>query len=192
MLLKGGKHILLIDNFDSFTYTIADYLGRLGCRVKVLERNCVTQAQISAFDGIVFSPGPGSPADLPQLQELVQFALENKPVFGICLGFQAIAFHFGSDVLKGKPMHGKISSVQLTVPDHWLFDGIPAKFPVVRYHSLIVKEVNSPLIPLAITNEQEIMALAHQELPIAAVQYHPEAYLTAFGLQTFKNWINFC
>lgn len=190
--MKGEKHILLIDNFDSFTFTIADYLGRSGCRVKVVERNLVSISEFSSFDGIVFSPGPGSPAELPRLQELVHLAMERKPVFGICLGFQSIAYHFGFDVLKGKPMHGKISTVRLIVPDHWLFHQIPSVFPVVRYHSLIVKEVKSPLIPLAMTDEGEIMAFAHESNLVAAVQYHPEAHLTAFGLQTFKNWINFC
>lgn len=183
--------ILLIDNFDSFTYNVWDYLSRSGAEVKVKRRNEVSVSEIFHYQGVVISPGPGNPKEIPELMNLVESAVTQKPTLGICLGFQAIAYHFGAEVQKGKPMHGKVSDVVVTHRGN-LLKALPDTFQVVRYHSLIVTELKEPLIPLAVTDAKELMAFEHQNLPVAAVQFHPEAHLTQFGETIFRNWLDLC
>lgn len=190
--MKGSKSILLVDNFDSFTFTIADYLLQLGATVEVKSRSDVSPNDFSPFDGVLFSPGPGNPTEMPELLELIKAAISAKPVFGICLGFQAIGYIFGAEILQGLPMHGKLSTISIENPEHWLFSQIPYSFEVVRYHSLIVSELKSPLVGLAHAEGGELMAFAHENLPVAGVQFHPEAHLTAYGLRILENWLNLC
>ena len=186
-----GPEILIVDNFDSFTYTIQDYFVQLGAGVTVLQRPHVQKEELSHFKGVVFSPGPGNPANMPELLELVAFAVQTKPTLGICLGFQAIALHFGAKIKKGKPTHGKISSIQ-TDCTSWLYSNIPPHIEVVRYHSLQIENLLPPLVSRACLPTGELMAFEHLSLPVAGVQYHPEAYLTQFGHQTLRNWLDFC
>ena len=189
--MSGQAHILLIDNFDSFTYNIWDYLSRVGANVEVKRRNEISVPDIARYDGIVISPGPGNPKELPDLMNLVEATVNQKPTLGICLGFQAIAYHFGSEILEGEPMHGKISNIQVTVRGN-LLKGLPDQMQVVRYHSLTVNNLKAPLVNLAITKNQEVMAFEHQTLPVAGLQYHPEAYLSQYGPEVFRNWLDLC
>jgi anthranilate synthase component II len=183
------RKILLVDNFDSFTFNIEDYLKQQGANVTVLNRSEIRIADYEMYDGIVFSPGPGNPANLPDLCMLVENAVISKPTFGICLGFQAIAFSLGAQIVKGIPRHGKLSKV-FKVQDGKLLTGLPDQFDVVRYHSLFVKDLLPPLKILLETENKEIMAFEHSNLPVCGVQFHPEAYLSEGGLTFFRNWLS--
>ena len=180
-----------MDNHDSFTYNIWDYLSVLGAAVEVVRIEKLVEADFTHYNGIVLSPGPGHPGNLPQLQKIVKYVSYRFPVLGICLGFQALALEFGSTVEKGTPTHGKCCTVS-KMNEGRLISGLPTEFEVVRYHSLVVKNVKEPLIPLLQTETGELMAFEHASLPIAGVQYHPEAHLTAFGFEILKNWLSFC
>jgi anthranilate synthase component 2 len=182
--------LLLIDNYDSFTYNIFDYLCQLGMKVRVEERAKCGLGDLHSAKGLVFSPGPGNPEKLPDLHELICEAVRHKPVLGICLGHQAIAASFGGTISKARPMHGKISTVYRVGKEHPLLTGIPASFKVVRYHSLLVSNLPGPLMPVLETAEGELMAFCHKSLPVAGLQFHPEAWLTQFGHQLLKNWID--
>ena len=189
--MQTPKKILLIDNHDSFTYNIWDHLSILGAQVFVIRIEKVIPSHINHYDGIVLSPGPGNPANLPELEAIVRYIIPHFPVLGICLGFQALALEFGFEVEKGIPTHGKCCLVE-KMEEGRLTQNLPPSFEVVRYHSLVVKKLNPPLIPLLQTKSGEIMAFEHESLPIAGIQYHPEAHLTAFGFEILKNWLSFC
>jgi anthranilate synthase/aminodeoxychorismate synthase-like glutamine amidotransferase len=189
--LNLQKKILLVDNHDSFTYNIWDYLSILGVEVEVLRIEKITDGDFAKFDGIVLSPGPGHPVNLPELKKIVQFISTRFPVLGICLGFQALALEFGFEVEKGNPTHGKCCQIE-KIHEGKLIQGLPNEFEVVRYHSLVVKKLGNPLIPLLQTKTGEIMAFEHKNLPLAGIQYHPEAHLTQFGFEVLKNWLSFC
>ena len=183
--------LLLVDNFDSFTFNIYDYLCRLGASVKVISRDLVTSQDIHGADGIVLSPGPGNPQNMPILQYLISEFVENKPVLGICLGHQALALYFGASLRKAAPMHGKISLVS-KINDPALLRNLPASFRVVRYHSLLVENLPTGLIPLLETEDHSLMAFQHKQLPVMGIQFHPEAHLSEFGLLLLKNWLDVC
>lgn len=183
--------LLLVDNFDSFTFNIRDYFGRLGAEVGVISRKDCHPGQMADFDGIVFSPGPGNPQDMPDLSILVSEALSMKPVLGICLGHQALALHFGSSLIKTNPFHGKVSEVFRVSASPYL-NNIPERFRVVRYHSLIIHELSNELQPLLRTADNNLMAFCHPELPVLGVQFHPEAHLTEYGLPLLQNWLDSC
>jgi len=189
--IQRKPKILLIDNYDSFTYNLWDYISILGAEVNVVRTESITDSHFSGVNGVILSPGPGNPNSLPDLRKIVQFVLPRFPVLGVCLGFQAIALHFGCEVIKGNPTHGKISKV-FKVNNGRLISDIPIGFEVVRYHSLIVRELKEPLISLLTTQSNEIMAFEHNQAPIFGIQYHPEAHLTQFGFEILKNWLSFC
>ncbi|WP_296619837.1 aminodeoxychorismate/anthranilate synthase component II [Marivirga sp.] len=182
--------ILLLDNFDSFTYNLLDYFNQLGEECEVI-RNDVSPGELnkSKYSALVLSPGPGKPEDAGFLMEYI-CAFENEmPILGVCLGHQAIAKYFGANVVKAiKPMHGKLSNIH-QLKDDELFEGMNHEFKVVRYHSLVVKDLEDTLLlPLANTKENENMIFKHQFLPIYGIQYHPEAVLTDYGLKVLSNW----
>jgi len=186
-----NRKILLVDNFDSFTFNVKDYLEQCGALVTVKSRPDVRISDYQMYDGIVFSPGPGNPVNMPDLCSLVERALLSKPTFGICLGFQAIAFCMHAKISKGNPCHGKLSRVQ-KVRESRLLIGLPNHFDVVRYHSLLVTDLAPQLKVLLETVEKEIMAFEHFNLPVYGVQFHPEAHLTEGGRTIFQNLINLC
>lgn len=186
-----NRKILLVDNFDSFTFNVKDYLEQCGVSVTVTARPEVKIADYELYDGVVFSPGPGNPATMPELCELVRSAIISKPTLGICLGFQAIAFCLGSTIRKGIPHHGKLSEVR-KIQDGTFINSLPDRFEVVRYHSLVVSDLVPPLKILLETDDQEIMAFEHFSRPVCGVQFHPEAYLSEHGLTFFQNWLNLC
>ena len=183
--------LLLLDNFDSFTYNLVDYFGQLGVEVHVL-RNDVSLEEIKALPikGIVLSPGPGEPQKAGVMMDVIRHYHDKVPMLGICLGHQALGEFFGARLDKGiKPMHGKIS--EITCEADPLFAGLPSKMPVVRYHSLVLKHWPASIVPLAYTAEGELMAFRHSTLPLYALQFHPEAALTTYGLDMLKNWLDF-
>ncbi len=188
---KKTINLLLVDNQDSFTYNIRDYLARLGARVQVLDRDSVSLRHIENSDGVVFSPGPGNPAGMTQLLNLIGQAVARKPVLGICLGHQALAYYFGAQIRQANPMHGKISKVH-KVNDSSLLNQIPDSFSVVRYHSLYVDSIPDDLIPILQTEDSILMAFQHRIFPVFGIQFHPEAHLSEFGLDMLRNWINMC
>ena len=179
---------MLLDNFDSYTYNLLDYFGQLGIEAHVI-RNDTPLSEIEKldFEGIVLSPGPGIPQNAGNLLAVIDQYHQTKPMLGICLGHQALGEYFGATLQKGiRPMHGKIS--EITCRADSIFKNLPNQMPVVRYHSLVLKEASPVLLPLAFTAERELMAFRHVSLPLYALQFHPEAYLTTYGLDMLRNW----
>jgi anthranilate synthase/aminodeoxychorismate synthase-like glutamine amidotransferase len=188
--------LLLLDNFDSFTFTLADYLRQLGAEV-VVRRNDVplTELNVPAFDGLVLSPGPGTPAEAGVMPAVIQAFHQQMPMLGVCLGHQALGEFFGGAVVRAaRPMHGKVTDMRCDTAEP-LFAGLPAVQPITRYHSLILSEpLPAVLQPLAHTTgpAPELMALRHRTLPLYGVQFHPEALLTPHGLAILGNWLRCC
>ncbi|MBF8965386.1 aminodeoxychorismate/anthranilate synthase component II [Pontibacter sp. FD36] len=181
--------LLLLDNFDSFTYNLVDYFGQLGVEVHVL-RNDVKLEEVQGLpiEGIVLSPGPGEPQRAGVMMDVIRHYHDKVPMLGICLGHQALGEFLGAQLDKGiKPMHGKIS--EISCEDDPMFAGLPSKMPVVRYHSLVLKHWPDSIVPLAYTAERELMAFRHSTLPLHALQFHPEAALTTYGLDMLRNWL---
>lgn len=183
--------ILLLDNYDSFTYNLYDYLLQTGSECQVLRNDALSLAAFEQLDfqAIVFSPGPKRPADAGLMPALIERLHDRVPMLGICLGHQALGEFFGAKLVKAAiPMHGKTTEIRHN--RHPLFANIPERFTVMRYHSLLLESLDgTPLECLAKTDEGEIMALAHRTLPLLGVQFHPESILTEHGLQLLKNWV---
>lgn len=187
--------LLLLDNFDSFTYNLLDYFRQLGCAVDVV-RNDVPLRKVESreFDALVLSPGPGTPQAAGNLLEVLAAYHQRVPVLGVCLGHQALGEFFGATVARAsRPMHGKVSDIEVALNEP-LFRGLPPRMPVTRYHSLVVQQLPPELLPLAHTADaaREIMALRHTTLPLYGVQFHPEALLTTQGLAMLRNWVRYC
>lgn len=183
--------VLLIDNFDSFTWNLVDYLQQAGVLVTLVRNNDLDKANASDYQGLVISPGPGTPASSGKLMSFLQKQIDCKPILGVCLGHQAIGVLFGASLEKGKPMHGKISKVK-TIGSQELFYQIPDEYKVTRYHSLVLKNIVEPLEVVQETEAGECMAIKHKTLPVWGIQYHPEAHLTEFGFQLVSNWVYRC
>jgi anthranilate synthase/aminodeoxychorismate synthase-like glutamine amidotransferase len=183
--------VLLLDNYDSFTYNLYDYLLQTGVECVVHRNDAFTLEGFEQLDfqAIVLSPGPKHPSDAGLMLPLLRLFTGRAPILGICLGHQAIGQCFGAPLVKARvPMHGKTSVIRHT--GHPLFEGIPTSFQVMRYHSLLLESLDgTPLQSIATGPEKEIMALAHPELPLWGVQFHPESVLTEHGLQLLKNWV---
>lgn len=182
--------ILLVDNFDSFTYNLVDYFEQIGETCHIVRNDISPEALPDInFNKVILSPGPGIPEKAGYLMDYIKYFESKLPILGICLGHQALAQYYGATVEKAiKPMHGKLSTVYQT-KKHPLFNDFPNKWNVVRYHSLVVKNyLNTQLIPLAQTEAQELMIFEHKQLPICGIQYHPEAALTEFGIEILGNW----
>lgn len=189
--LQSAAKVLLIDNYDSFTYNLRDYLLQLGVFCEVIRNDAVSFEELKQqhFDAVVFSPGPQTPLEAGFLMEAVAWYIGRCPVLGVCLGHQAIGMHFGARLVRAQaPVHGKTSMIQHN--GHELFSGIPSNFEVMRYHSLILEHLEgTPLMPIAYTIDAELMAFAHQNLPVAGVQFHPESILTPNGMDILRNWL---
>jgi anthranilate synthase component I len=185
------KRVLLIDNYDSFTYNLAQYLGELGAEVLVFRNDAIRIEEIEDLKPthIVISPGPGTPADAGVSNEVIRRLGPRIPILGVCLGHQCIASVFGGEVTRAsRLMHGKTSLIQHQGKD--LFAGLPSPFQAARYHSLIVREpLPSVLEVTATTSEGEIMGLRHKEYPIFGVQFHPESILTEYGKELLNNFL---
>lgn len=185
--------ILLVDNYDSFSYNLYQLIGEINADIKVIRNDELTVAEIRALkpDKIILSPGPGRPEDAGIIVEAAKELGKDIPVLGVCLGHQAICTAFGAIVTYAKQlMHGKQSMVKFdtTCP---IFKNIPEKSLVARYHSLAVDAATIPdeLKVTAVTEDGEVMALMHSEYPIYGVQFHPESFMTSYGKEMLKNFI---
>jgi anthranilate synthase component 2 len=183
--------ILLIDNFDSFTFNLVDYFNQLGCEVHVVRNNVpLEEIKKHTYHALVLGPGPETPARAGILMEAIDYYHDKLPILGVCLGHQALGEYFGARLVKGlRPMHGKISTIHTR--GQLLFHKIPTPLKVVRYNSLVITDLPGVLKETAKTDEGENMAFRHVRLPIAGVQFHPEAALTEYGLRILQNWLDY-
>ncbi|WP_228479814.1 anthranilate synthase component II [Microbacterium abyssi] len=187
--------VLVVDNHDSFVHTLAGYLRELGAVVDMIEADAADRAGfaglIPRYDGVLLSPGPGRPRDAGASVAVVAECAERRmPLLGVCLGHQSIGAAFGTDVSEAPElMHGMVSTVEHD--GSALFDGIPSPFDVGRYHSLALAEAELPaeIAVTARTASGTVMAIAHRELPIVGVQFHPESVLTQHGYRLLANWL---
>ena len=184
--------ILLIDNYDSFTFNLVHFLGDLGARCEVWRNDKLTveQAMARTPEAIVLSPGPCTPNEAGICLDLIAAAAGKIPLLGVCLGHQAIGQAFGGKVVRGPvPMHGKQSRISHTGTD--IFEGMPAGFLATRYHSLVVERDSLPavLVPTAWTEDGLIMGMRHRALPVFGVQFHPESIVTEHGHQLLGNFL---
>ena len=187
--------ILVLDNYDSFVYTLSGYLQQLGATTDVVRNDAVSAKELpelmKKYDGVLISPGPGTPKDAGLSINVVQIALEtNQSVFGVCLGHQAIAEAMGATVTSAEElMHGKTSEVEHD--DSLVFKDVPKSFRATRYHSLAVVDNTVPkdLVVTSRTKGGVIMGLQHVSKPIYGVQFHPESVLTEGGYQMLGNWL---
>jgi anthranilate synthase/aminodeoxychorismate synthase-like glutamine amidotransferase len=181
---------ILIDNYDSFTFMLADYIKQLGVVCDVFRNddvNLVTDL-INDYDALVFSPGPGSPENAGKMPDIIKEFWSIKPMLGVCLGHQAIAQYAGANIVKANiPMHGKVQTISHF--NHPMFTNVPQSFKVTRYHSLIVNLKSNEFAVTAVSPTQEIMAIAHQTFPIWGVQFHPESCETTYGSQIILNFV---
>ena len=184
--------LLLIDNFDSFTYNIAQYFGQLGIEPKVVRNNEITPEQALALNPtwVVISPGPCSPNEAGVSLDLIGTFAGKKPLLGVCLGHQCLGQYFGGNVVRAdRLMHGKTSPIYHSGTG--LFAGLPSPFDATRYHSLLVERSSLPdcFEIIAQTKEEEIMGLKHKELPVWGVQFHPESIATQNGIKLLENFL---
>ncbi len=182
--------VIVIDNYDSFTYNLVHYLEELNCRVTVKRNNEVNIEDIQKFDKVVLSPGPGIPSEAGLSKEIILRYFKSKSILGVCLGHQAIAEVFGGELLNLKKVfHGVATDINIVKSDP-IFLGLPNTLKVGRYHSWVVKEpVPSDLEIIAIDENGQIMALKHKKYSVWGVQFHPESILTEHGKSLLKNWL---
>ena len=182
--------ILVIDNYDSFTWNLVHYLMELGAEVRVERNDALTAAEALASNatGFLLSPGPCTPNEAGISLDLVAACAEaRRPLFGVCLGHQAIGQHFGGRVVRGGLMHGKTSPIEHDATG--VFAGLPSPFTATRYHSLVVEDVPEVLVPNATAADGSVMGLRHRELPIHGVQFHPESIATEHGHDLLANFV---
>ena len=184
--------LLVIDNFDSFTFNLVQYFGELGVKQRVFRNNEITPEDALALkpDRVLISPGPCSPAEAGVSLNMIAAFAGKVPLFGVCLGHQSIGQHFGGRIVRAdRLMHGKTSPIQHRNTD--VFSGLPQGFAATRYHSLLVERVSLPdcLEITAETEEGEIMGLRHRTLPVWGVQFHPESIATESGMKILENFL---
>jgi anthranilate synthase/aminodeoxychorismate synthase-like glutamine amidotransferase len=186
------KRVVVVDNYDSFTYNLVQYLMSSGveCDVRLNDRTSSDEIGEAEPDGILLSPGPGNPDDAGVTLDVIRQQAGKIPIFGVCLGHQSIGQAFGGTVLRAPSlMHGKTSLIEHD--GRTIYRGVPSPFEATRYHSLIVEESSLPecLEVTARAPAGEIMGLRHRTYPVEGVQFHPESILTAHGMRLIENWI---
>jgi len=184
--------ILIIDNYDSFTYNLVQRLGELGAEIEVFRNDKTTPAEVARRkpDRIIISPGPCTPNEAGVSNDVIREMAGRAPIMGVCLGHQCIGHVFGGEVIRApRLMHGKTSMIHHD--GLGLYQGLSSPFEATRYHSLIVNEENLPdcFITTAHTPENELMGIRHKELPIEGVQFHPESFLTEAGYDILRNFL---
>ncbi|MBV1918585.1 MAG: aminodeoxychorismate/anthranilate synthase component II [Sphingomonadaceae bacterium] len=185
--------ILVIDNYDSFTWNLVHYLMELGAEVDVVRNDALSAAQAisSGARGLLISPGPCTPNEAGISLDLVGACADAKlPLLGVCLGHQSIGQYFGGKVVRGGLMHGKVSPVRHD--SSGLFSGLPSPFPATRYHSLVVEDTPEQLIINATSDDAHVMGFRHESLPIHGVQFHPESIATEHGHDLLANFLDVC
>jgi len=185
------KKILVIDNYDSFTYNLVHYLEEFNCDITVKRNDKLTLEDVAAFDKILLSPGPGLPDEAGLLKDIIKTYAPTKSILGVCLGLQAIAEVFGGYLINLDTVcHGITSPIKVTQKDDHLYRNIPETFDVGRYHSWVVSpDLPSDLIATSVDEAGHIMSVKHKTLDVRGVQYHPESILTPQGKQILKNWV---
>jgi anthranilate synthase/aminodeoxychorismate synthase-like glutamine amidotransferase len=185
----SALRVAVIDNYDSFTYNLVQYLAELGARPVVFRNDAVAVADLGGYEALVVSPGPGEPADAGISVEAIRELAAEMPVLGVCLGHQAIGEAFGGRVVRNQPVHGKTSQIRHDGGPP--FEGLPDPFEATRYHSLVVDGASLPaeLEASAWTPDGVIMGLRHRSHPVFGVQFHPESILTAEGHRLLRNFL---
>lgn len=183
--------VLVIDNYDSFTYNLVDLIHQFGRKTIVLRNDDPRISDVGEeADIIVLSPGPGNPEHFPELSRQLDTWVKDKAVLGICFGHQLIAHYFnGSIQLADEVCFGHTSKIE--TEEHWMFKGLPKHFDVMRYHALVVNKVDSPLKVIAKTSKEEVMAISHESRPIVGLQFHPESILTEVGYTLLSNFFTY-
>lgn len=188
------KKILILDNYDSFTYNLVHYVNSFsGFKVDVARNDKIEVKKTFGYDGIILSPGPGLPGDSGILNEVVRESGKSKRIFGVCLGMQAIAEVWGGSLINlSFVYHGVATPVKVSSPPHYLFSGLPPVFEAGRYHSWVVEKKSLPEVLKieAVDEEGYIMALSHKKFDVCGVQFHPESILTPDGKKIVKNWLD--
>ena len=187
------KKIVVIDNYDSFVYNLVHYLEEMDCDVTVLRNDQFHIEDLEKYDKILLSPGPGIPDEAGLLKQVIKTYASSKPIFGVCLGQQAIGEVFGGQLTNlDQVFHGVATKVTLNTKDEPIFKGLNNSFDVGRYHSWVVAKENFPdaLEITSIDENGQIMSIRHREFDICGVQYHPESVLTPDGKTIIKNWVN--
>lgn len=184
--------MILIDNYDSFTYNIVEYFNILGKKLTIYKNDEITIEELEniEFETIILSPGPSNPDNAGITLDIIKRFYQEKNILGVCLGYQAIAQFFGAKIIKSdNPVHGKCSRIYFTEGEE-LFKDFKQGFKATRYHSLIVDNhsITSPIKPIAYTQDNILMGIKIENLPIYGVQFHPEAILTENGINIFKNF----
>ena len=185
--------ILVVDNYDSFVFNLVQYLAQLGADVTVRRNDEVTPEEACEYDGVLLSPGPGTPEEAGVCMDIVRDCAGRVPIFGVCLGHQAIAASYGATVSRAPELlHGKTSLV--VHDDEGVLAGLPSPFTATRYHSLAVEPATVPdaLVVTGRTEGGVIMAIRHRDLPVEGVQFHPESVLTEGGHAMLANWLAEC
>jgi anthranilate synthase component 2 len=187
--------ILMIDNYDSFTYNLVHMLEAFdGVSVVVKRNDQLTLDDVVPFEKVILSPGPGIPSEAGLMPEIVRTFAETKSILGVCLGHQCIGEVFGCSLLNiAAPIHGKATPIEIDDPSERLFRGLPKRFAVGRYHSWVVQREGFPEADLQVTAVDDagsIMALRHKRLDVRGVQFHPESILTEHGKAMLENWIS--
>ena len=183
--------IVIIDNYDSFTYNLSHLIKELGADVTVYRNDKFQMEQLEAFDKIVLSPGPGIPSEAGLLLDVIKAYAGKKPILGVCLGHQAIGESFGGKLTNlSQVYHGVATPSTITVKDY-IFEGLPEKIEIGRYHSWVVDNDGFPecLEVTSVSDEGYVMSLRHKEYDIRGIQYHPESVLTPDGKAILKNWL---
>ena len=185
--------ILIIDNYDSFTYNLVHLVNEIGLQCEVWRNDKFKLDDVEDFSHIILSPGPGIPSEAGLLLDVIARYAPTKSIFGVCLGQQAIAEAFGGQLYNlSRPMHGIATPIKVTDADEKLFTGLPQSFKVGRYHSWVVDHKGLPdVLTVTAIDEQDnsIMALRHKQYDVRGVQFHPESVLTEYGRQMMQNWL---
>ena len=187
------KKIVVIDNYDSFTYNLVHYLEDLNCEVTVFRNDEFEMDELQQFDKILLSPGPGIPDEAGLLKNVIKTYASSKSILGVCLGQQAIGEVFGGTLINlEKVYHGVATNIKITNTDDVLFKNLPNEFEVGRYHSWVVSNDNFPndLIITSVDENGQIMSLKHNKFDVRGVQFHPESVLTPNGKKILENWVN--
>ena len=184
------KKVLMIDNYDSFTYNLVHYLEELGAEVVVKRNDQLTLEDVEPFHLIMLSPGPGIPDEAGLLKSIIQKYGATKQIFGVCLGQQAIGEVYGAELTNLDKVYHGIATEVTVVEDDYIFNDIPATFQVGRYHSWVVKnELPDDLVATSFDDNGQIMSLKHKTHNVRGVQFHPESVLTPYGKKMIENWL---